>query len=62
MPTGIKQLGRENSDGAIVGGKRLVQLGHLAPDAGKTLHKLHLEAHFGQIQSGLYPGDSTADY
>jgi hypothetical protein len=33
MPTGIQQLGRENSDGAIVRGKGLVQLRHLAANA-----------------------------
>jgi hypothetical protein len=34
MPTGIQQLRRENSDGAVVGGKGFVQLGHLAADTG----------------------------
>ncbi len=38
MPTGIQQLRRQNSDGAVIGGKGLVQLGHLAADARKPLH------------------------
>ena len=38
MPTGIQQLGRENSDGTVVGGKGFVQLGHLAADTGQLFH------------------------
>jgi hypothetical protein len=62
MPTGIQQLRRENSDGAVVGGKGFVQLGHLAADTGKLFHQVDLDAHFGQIQGGLNAGDPTAEY
>ena len=47
MPTGIQQLGRENSDGAIVRGKGLVQLGHLAANARQCLHQVDLDTHLG---------------
>ena len=47
MPTGIQQLGRENSDGAIVSGKGLIQLGHLAANARQRLHQMNLDTHFG---------------
>jgi len=46
MPTGIQQLRRQNSDGAVIGRKGLVQLGHLATDARKLLHQVDLDTHF----------------
>jgi hypothetical protein len=62
MPTGIQQLRRENSDGAVVGGKGFVQLGHLAADTGQLFHQMDLDAHLSQVQGGLNTGDPTADY
>jgi hypothetical protein len=62
MSTDIQQLGRENSNGAVVGGESLVQLSHLPPDAGELFHQVDLEAHFRQVQGGLDPGDPAADY
>ena len=47
MPTGIQQLGRENSDGAIVSGKGLIQLGHLAANARQRLYQVDLDTHLG---------------
>ena len=47
MPTGIQQLGRENSDGAIVRGKGLVQLRHLATNARQCFHQVDLDTHLG---------------
>jgi hypothetical protein len=61
MSTDIQQLWRENSDGAIVGWKSLVQLGHLSADAGQLFDHVHLDAHLGQVQGSLNTGDSTAD-
>jgi hypothetical protein len=61
MSTDIQQLGRENSDGAIVGRKSFVQLGHLSADAGELLNHVHLDSHLGQIQGGLYAGDPSTD-
>jgi hypothetical protein len=62
MPTGIQQLRRENSDGAVVGGKGFVQLGHLAANTRQFFHQVDLDTHFGQIQGGLNAGDPTAEY
>jgi hypothetical protein len=62
MSTDIQQLGRKNSDGAIVGGKGLIQLSHLAADAGKLLHHVNLDTHLRQVQGSLNTGYSTADY
>ena len=61
MSTDIQHLGREDSDGAIIRGKGLVQLGHLPPDAGKPLHQFHMESHFGEIQRGLNSRYAASD-
>jgi hypothetical protein len=53
MSTDIHQLRREDSEGAIIGGKRFVKLGHLAANAWQSLHEMHLKSHFTQVQRGL---------
>jgi len=60
MSTDIQQLWRENSDCAVVGRKRFVKLGHLAPNAGEPFHHVDLNTHFGQIQCGLNSRDSAS--
>jgi hypothetical protein len=61
MSTDIQHLGREDSDGAIIRGKGLVQLGHLPPDAGKPLNQFHKKSHFGEIQRGLNSRYAASD-
>jgi hypothetical protein len=61
MSTDIQQLGRKDSDSAIVCGKGFIQLSHLSANAGQPFDHVDLDAHFGQIQGRLYAGDSTAD-
>jgi hypothetical protein len=61
MSTDIQHLGREDSDGAVIRGKCLVNLGHLPTDAGKPLYQLHFKSHFGEIQSGLNSRDAASD-
>jgi hypothetical protein len=61
MPTDIQQLRRENSYGAIVGGKGLVKLRHLPANARVLLHQMHGDAHVTQVERSLYSRDSTAD-
>jgi hypothetical protein len=61
MSTDIQHLGREDSDGAIIRGKGLVQLGHLPADAGKPLNQFHLESHFSEIQRGLHSRYAASD-
>jgi hypothetical protein len=61
MPTDIQQLRRENSDSAIIGGERLVELGHSTANAREPFHHMHLDSHFRQVQGGLNSGDSAAD-
>jgi hypothetical protein len=62
MSTDIQQLRRENSYGAVIGGKGLVQLGHFAADAGVLFHQVDLDSHLTEIQSSLHACYSTADY
>jgi hypothetical protein len=54
MPADLDQFGREDSHGAIVGGKGLVQLTHHPADGGGFFHQVHEIARFGQIQGGLH--------
>jgi len=61
MPTDIQQLRRENSDSAIIGGERLVELGHSSANAREPFHHMHLDSHFRQVQGGLNSGDPSAD-
>ena len=61
MSTDIQHLGRENSDGTIVGGKRFIQLSHLAADAGQLLHHVDLNAHIGKVQECLDSGNSSSN-
>jgi len=62
MPTDIQQLRRQNSYCAVIGGKGLVQLGHLAADAGVLLDQMNLDAHLAKVQGSLHSGYPTADY
>jgi hypothetical protein len=61
MSTDIHQLGRENSQRAVIGGKGLVQLGHLPADAGQAFHHKSLKPHFRKIQRGLNPRNAASD-
>jgi hypothetical protein len=61
MPADLDQFGGEDSHGAVIGGKGLVQLGHVAPDARGFLHQINPETRRGQVQRGLDTADSATD-
>jgi len=61
MSTDIQQLRRQNSYRTVIGGEGLVQLGHLATDAGVLLHEVNLDAHIAQIKGRLHPGYPAAN-
>jgi hypothetical protein len=61
MSTDIHQLRSQNSEGAIIGGKRFVELRHFAADAGQPLHQVHLESHLGKVQGGLDSRDASSN-
>jgi len=62
MPADLDQFGRDDSHGAVVGGKGLVQLSHDTPDGGRSFHEIDKKARVGKIESRLHAGDATADY
>jgi hypothetical protein len=44
VPADLDQLGGDNSHGAVVGGKGLVDLGHVAADGRTLLHQVDVVA------------------
>jgi hypothetical protein len=61
MPADLDQFRRDNSHGAVVGRKSLVQLGHDAADGRAALHQIDIITGVGQIQCRLHPGNTAAD-
>jgi hypothetical protein len=61
MPTDIHELGRQDSEGAIVGGKCFIELSHFPADGGKPFNQMNLESHFGQVQRGLHTCNASAN-
>jgi hypothetical protein len=62
VPADLDQLGRDNSHGAVVGGKGLVDLGHGAPDGGGAFHQIDKVPGIGQIQGGLHSGNAASHH
>ena len=62
MPADLDQFRRENSHGAVIGGKGLVQLGHVPADGRGLLHQIHPVTRCGKIKSGLNTADPPADH
>ena len=62
VPPGFDQLGRYDAHGAVVGGKRLVELGHHAADGRLLLDHMHQIARVGHIQGRLNARDSSSDH
>ena len=61
MPADLDQYGRDDSHGAVVGGKCLVQLRHDAPDGGRFFEQVNVISGIRQIQGGLHPRNTAAD-
>jgi hypothetical protein len=61
MPADLDQLGCEYSHGAVIRRKRLVKLGHMAPDARRFLNQVHLKTGSGKIERGLNTADPSTD-
>ena len=47
---GLDQLGRQRTHRAVVGGERLVELGHVAAQGGRLVDEVDLVAAFGQVE------------
>jgi hypothetical protein len=61
MPADLDQFGRKYSHGAVIGGKSLVKLGHMAPDARRFVNQVNLIACSGHIKGGLNTADPSTD-
>ena len=62
MPADLDQFRCENSHRAVVGWKRLVQLGHMPADTRSFLDKVYLEPVGSQIQRGLNSADAATHH
>jgi hypothetical protein len=61
MPADLDQFGREYSYGAVIGGKGLVELGHMAANGGCFVHQIDLETRSSEVKRGLDPADPSTD-
>ncbi len=61
MPADLDQFGREYSDGAVIGRKGLVKLGHMAANGRCLVDQVNLEPRSGKIERGLNTADPSAD-
>ena len=56
VTAGLHQLGGDHAHGAVIGGERLVQLGHIPADGRLLLEEEHLEAGVRTVEGGLHAG------
>jgi hypothetical protein len=61
MPADLDQFGREYSNGAVVGGKGLVKLGHMAANGRCLVDQVNLKTSSGKIERGLNTADPSTD-
>jgi hypothetical protein len=61
MPADLDQFGREYSDGAVIGRKGLVELGHMAANGRRLVDQVNLKTRSGKIERGLNSADPSTD-
>jgi hypothetical protein len=61
VPADLDQFRGKYSHGAVIGGKGLVELGHVAADGWQFLHQVDPETRVGEIERGLDPADPSAN-
>jgi hypothetical protein len=61
MPADLDQFGREYSNGAVIGGKGLVKLGHMAANGRCLVDQVNLKTGIGKIKRGLNTADPSTD-
>ena len=59
MPADLDQFRREYSHGAVIGGKGLVQLGHVAPNTRGLFNQVNLETGRRKVKGGLNAADPS---
>jgi hypothetical protein len=62
MPADLDQFGREYSDGAVIGRKGLVELGHMATNGRGLVDQVNLKTRSGKIKRGLNTADPSTDH
>ena len=60
MPADLDQFRSENSYGAVVGRKGLVELRHMPANRGLLFDEIDLIAGLGEVERGLHAGNATA--
>jgi hypothetical protein len=61
MPADLDQLGCEYSHGAVIGGKGLVKLGHMAANGRCFVNQVNLKTRSAKIKCGLNTADPSTD-
>jgi hypothetical protein len=61
VPADLDQFGGEYSYRAVIGGKGLVKLGHVAANGRRLVHQINLKARSGKIKRGLNTADPSTD-
>ncbi len=62
MPADLDQFGRKDSDGAVVGGKGLIKLSHLAANGRGLIDQIDLKPRRGQVKRRLNAADPSANH
>jgi len=62
IPADLDQFGREYSDGAVIGGKGLVKLGHMAANGRCLVDQVNLKTSSGKIKRGLNTADPSTNH
>ncbi len=60
MPADLDQFGCKYSNGAVIGGKGLVKLGHMAANGRCFVDQVNFKTRSGKIKRGLNTADSSA--
>jgi hypothetical protein len=61
VPADLDQFGGQNSHGAVIGRKGLVQLGHDPSNTGRLFNHVNEKSRIGQVKGRLYAADAPAD-
>jgi hypothetical protein len=61
MPSNLDELRSEYSYGAVVGGKGLIELGHMTADGRRLVDKVHFKTRRGKVKGCLHTTDPAAD-
>jgi hypothetical protein len=61
MPSNLDELRSEYSYGAVVGGKGLIELGHMTTDGRRLVDKVHFKTRRGKVKGCLHATDPAAD-